>query len=96
MRILALTTALGLLMTPAHANDATVADGIAGMIAYDTACESVPRVFMKMLEDVVVTLPTAAIEAANEKMLASYRAAGPARWCAAMKPVMQNAMRNVR
>jgi hypothetical protein len=73
-------------------SDESVATGAATLIAYDQQCGKVPLAFMHMLNEELATVPASVFKAATEKVLASYKSAGPAAWCAVNRRVVEPAM----
>jgi len=93
-KFLLTAAALALLTTAAHADDASVARGIATFIAYDLKCEKVPLAFKSAMDEALETVSTSAFKAATETVLAFYQSAGPAAFCKANKPVIEKAIAN--
>jgi hypothetical protein len=93
---IALAAALALFAaSPARSGDENVATGIATFIAYDAKCEHVPIAFQEMVVATIKTIPTKTFEAAMDKVAAFYNKAGPAKFCAINKPVIDKAMTGV-
>ena len=93
---IALMASLALFTTsPAHSGDENAATGIATFMAYDLKCERVPVAFKEMLFAAMETVPTKTLEAAMDKVAAFYNKAGPAKFCAINKPVIDKAMTSV-
>jgi hypothetical protein len=65
----------------------------AAVIAYDTSCEKLPRLFTEhYMRQVAPTLSMEDIRAGQAEVLETYNKMGAARWCAAMKPVADKAL----
>ena len=93
---IALAAALALFAaSPAHSGDENIATGIATFIAYDEKCEHVPIAFQEFVVAAIKTVPTKTLEAAMDKVAAFYNKAGPAKFCAINKPVIDKAMTGV-
>jgi hypothetical protein len=76
--------------------DDRISFGIATLIAYDQQCAAVPLHFKQMAQVTLDGVPPGAFKAATDKVLTTYRTAGPAIWCATNKPVVERAMRAYR
>ena len=78
--------------TPATAN--TMTEAMASIQIYDAHCEKLPRLFAEQFVIEGATENSVAeIKAGQKEILDVYKKLGTARWCAVMKPHVENAMR---
>ena len=97
MRLTVLALALAsLVASPARASDEVTAFGISATIAYDEKCEVLPRALKDTALLAMETVPADTLRTAMQKVLTFYNNAGPAKFCAATKPVVERVMMNAK
>jgi hypothetical protein len=83
-----------LTVKPVLSRDEQIADGIATFIAYDHSCVTMPAAATRMAYQALETIPLDTFKAATQRVAALYTSMGPAKYCAAIKPIAERAMSN--
>ena len=91
MRMIAMTTALALLMTPAHADDASVAEGMFAASLYDRDCAKLPPAKMASIKTLLGEINRDVMLAAIKRVGDYYRSVGTAAFCAEWKVKIEGA-----
>jgi hypothetical protein len=89
MKRIVTAAAFVLLTTIAHADDASIAEGIFAAAFYNRDCEKLPPAWMKL----EVEVNRDVLEAAKKRVMDLYRSVGTTQFCALWKPKVELALK---